>query len=212
MRLFRSVLHPAHKDEKGKGPADVEQAARPLEPCPSTSPPRSSSSAQSRHTATRTPPATTQQNTPPRFQLNPDGTHTHHIKCANTHRLQNSLQGLAAGLLPSRVLRLPLLGEKASPESIQREREAINAELKRTSDEYLSQKWGTCQEIIGKGAFGVVRVVHKLDPSSKDEKRLYAVKVKQGITVGHKVGPLQYSTIRNSGKRVPKRQSIMSSV
>ncbi|CAO3583039.1 unnamed protein product [Absidia cylindrospora] len=41
----------------------------------------------------------------------------------------------------------------------------------------FAQKWGTCQEIIGRGAFGVVRVAHKKDTSSPNSKeRLYAVK------------------------------------
>ncbi|OAD67353.1 hypothetical protein PHYBLDRAFT_13563, partial [Phycomyces blakesleeanus NRRL 1555(-)] len=46
------------------------------------------------------------------------------------------------------------------------------------SSSCLAQKWGTCHEVIGKGAFGIVRVAHKTDPSSPGGKneQLYAVK------------------------------------
>ncbi|KAI8372716.1 kinase-like domain-containing protein [Radiomyces spectabilis] len=60
------------------------------------------------------------------------------------------------------------------PDAVHEERAAMDASLKRTpSYSCLAQKWGTCQEVIGKGAFGVVRVAHKTEGSTE---RLYAVK------------------------------------
>lgn len=38
------------------------------------------------------------------------------------------------------------------------------------------EKYGRCQEVIGKGSFGVVRVAHKKIESSGSEEKLYAVK------------------------------------
>ncbi|KAI8073863.1 kinase-like domain-containing protein [Gongronella butleri] len=59
--------------------------------------------------------------------------------------------------------------------AVKEERSAIDATLQRMpSNSSLAQKWGTCQEVIGRGAFGVVRVAHKT--SSNDGERLYAVK------------------------------------
>ncbi|KAI9497944.1 serine/threonine-protein kinase [Zychaea mexicana] len=97
------------------------------------------------------------------------------------NKLSSSLHHLAAGLLPAAAkgFKIPALGsgghhEKKTKEAVQKERAAVNAELKRAgnNDVCLSDKWGTCQEVIGKGAFGVVRIVHKADPSGHE----YAVK------------------------------------
>jgi len=40
----------------------------------------------------------------------------------------------------------------------------------------LVEKYGRCQEIIGRGAFGVVRISHKADPQDSSVEQLYAVK------------------------------------
>jgi protein-serine/threonine kinase len=38
------------------------------------------------------------------------------------------------------------------------------------------QKYGKCQEVVGRGAFGIVRVAHKPDPKDSKREQLYAVK------------------------------------
>jgi protein-serine/threonine kinase len=40
----------------------------------------------------------------------------------------------------------------------------------------LVQKYGKCQEVVGRGAFGIVRVAHKQDPKDSKREQLYAVK------------------------------------
>ena len=40
----------------------------------------------------------------------------------------------------------------------------------------LVEKYGRCQEIIGRGAFGVVRISHKADPTDASVEHLFAVK------------------------------------
>ncbi|KAK5706894.1 serine/threonine-protein kinase HAL4/sat4 [Elasticomyces elasticus] len=40
----------------------------------------------------------------------------------------------------------------------------------------LVQKYGKCQEIVGRGAFGIVRIAHKADPLDAKHEQLYAVK------------------------------------
>lgn len=40
----------------------------------------------------------------------------------------------------------------------------------------LVEKYGKCQEVIGRGAFGIVRISHKVDPKNGHAEQLYAVK------------------------------------
>ena len=40
----------------------------------------------------------------------------------------------------------------------------------------LVEKYGRCQEVVGRGAFGIVRVAHKADPRDGRAEQLYAVK------------------------------------
>ncbi|KAI7852969.1 kinase-like domain-containing protein [Circinella umbellata] len=116
----------------------------------------------------------------PRFLINPDGfTHQHYIKCMPPSKIASSLHHLAAGLsgVAMKGLKIPLVkGTDKKPctsEAVQKERAAVNAELRRApTDVCLSEKWGTCHEVIGKGAFGIVRIVHKPDASGNE----YAVK------------------------------------
>ncbi|KAI9247061.1 kinase-like domain-containing protein [Sporodiniella umbellata] len=62
----------------------------------------------------------------------------------------------------------------ASLEELKKERMALDNCLRRTpNNNTVSKKWGTCQETIGKGTSGIVRVCHKLDEKGE---RLFAVK------------------------------------
>ncbi len=40
----------------------------------------------------------------------------------------------------------------------------------------LVEKYGKCQEIVGRGAFGIVRISHKTDPKDFKTEYFYAVK------------------------------------
>lgn len=40
----------------------------------------------------------------------------------------------------------------------------------------LVQKYGKCHEVVGRGAFGIVRIAHKTDPNNSKQEQLYAVK------------------------------------
>ena len=40
----------------------------------------------------------------------------------------------------------------------------------------LVEKYGKCQEVVGRGAFGIVRVAHKADTTSSQREQLFAVK------------------------------------
>jgi protein-serine/threonine kinase len=45
-----------------------------------------------------------------------------------------------------------------------------------TSRASLLEKYGKCQEVVGKGSFGIVRLAHKADPKGSGKEHLYAVK------------------------------------
>lgn len=111
-----------------------------------------------------------------RFQLLEDGTHIHHLTLPAQNRIINGLIGMA-----NKSLKLPTSwssNEKkaASLEEIKKERTALDNSLRRAPDDRsLLKKWGACQETIGKGTSGVVRVAHKVDERGE---QLYAVKVK----------------------------------
>jgi hypothetical protein len=114
---------------------------------------------------------------PVRFQLCEDGTHIHHLTLPTTNRITASLNGLVTGIA-NKSLRLTQWTErKVTLDEIMKERTALNVLLHRNeedSKETLSEKWGLCQETIGKGTSGVVRVAHKMEGTGE---RLYAVKV-----------------------------------
>lgn len=114
-----------------------------------------------------------------RFVVYPDGSHTHSIKCMGPSRFTTSLHNLTH-LLPSKSLKLPSFREKKNAEELKKERTVVNAHLQRPIMDNccVATKWGTCHQVIGKGTFGIVRVVYKGDhPSSPNDQ--YAVKVRR---------------------------------
>ena len=101
-----------------------------------------------------------------RFVVHGGNRHSHHLTSPTPSKLTTSIDEMMD------VWRGLLWGEnKMSPDALQEERHAVDISLKRgPSKSYLTQKWGNCQEIIGKGAYGKIRVIHKNDT-------FYAVKV-----------------------------------
>lgn len=167
MGLFRSSKHP-QKDGKPPAPPSSNECPPALTRSPSSHHSISAKSSSAPHT---------------RFQVFPDGTHAHYIKCPSSNRASLSLHNLA-GIFhrdTGKPFKLSLFGDKkaaaaAAAGALQKERNAVDAELRRTpSSACLTEKWGTVNEVIGRGAFGVVRIAHK--PNENGE-RLYAVKVR----------------------------------
>ncbi|KAI9499378.1 kinase-like domain-containing protein [Zychaea mexicana] len=100
-----------------------------------------------------------------RFVVHADNSHSHHLTSPTPSKLTSSLNGIVDGW------RGLLWGEgKMSPDALQEERDAVDTTLKRAPSKiYLTQKWGNCQEIIGRGAYGKIRVIHR-------DATFYAVK------------------------------------
>ncbi|CAA9958162.1 hypothetical protein CFE70_001714 [Pyrenophora teres f. teres 0-1] len=120
--------------------------------------------------------------TPPykRFWVNDDGTHEHHLKVAKRQeKLSDMFQNLMLGKKKGENAEdqpLSLMSNwvdvmRNEKEKLAEQKNAVNA-LPQT----LVQKYGKCQEVVGRGAFGIVRVAHKQDPKDSKREQLYAVK------------------------------------
>lgn len=118
-----------------------------------------------------------------RFWMTDDGKHEHHLKVAKRQeKLSDMFRDLMVG---GKKKEGPVddnqpLSLMANWADVMRNEKEKLAEQKNTTGQpsnlTLVQKYGKCQEVVGRGAFGIVRVAHK--PDAKDPKReqLYAVK------------------------------------
>ena len=63
-------------------------------------------------------------------------------------------------------------------DQLKNEREKLAADKKGgpNSTSTLVEKYGKCHEVVGRGAFGIVRISHKQDPKDSRNEQLYAVK------------------------------------
>ncbi|QDS69996.1 Pkinase-domain-containing protein [Venturia effusa] len=115
---------------------------------------------------------------PLRFWLTPNGGHEHQLKVTKRNqKLKDMLrnffekkekphEGEAPLTLMADWVAQKRTEEKANPET----------RVGPTSSQTLVQKYGKCQEIVGHGAFGIVRVAHKTDAKDPKREQLFAVK------------------------------------
>ena len=117
-----------------------------------------------------------------RFEVLPDGTHQHYLKSA---KRQEKLSDMLREMLGGRKReehgqdehqQLSLMSTWV--DQLRNEREKLAADKKGgpNATATLVQKYGKCQEIVGRGAFGIVRISHKPDPKDSKHEQLYAVK------------------------------------
>ncbi|KAL9612730.1 MAG: hypothetical protein Q9167_002669 [Letrouitia subvulpina] len=117
-----------------------------------------------------------------RFELHEDGTHEHMLKSA---KRQEKLSGMLREMLGGKKRddytgadeqQLSLMSTWV--DQLKNEREKLAADKKGGPNATISlvQKYGKCQEIVGRGAFGIVRISHKPDPRDSRVEQLYAVK------------------------------------
>ncbi|TAQ90452.1 hypothetical protein B7494_g1254 [Chlorociboria aeruginascens] len=110
------------------------------------------------------------------------GDHEHHLKSA---RRQEKLSDMLRHVISGKQKNADQPhegGEQLSlmsswVDQLKRERESLASDKKGgpNSTATLVEKYGKCQEIIGRGAFGIVRISHKRTESGQGEQ-LYAVK------------------------------------
>jgi protein-serine/threonine kinase len=146
----------------GTAPAKKPQDATPT----TTSPPP-------------TKPATAKEAPPQRFLLNLEaqGGHEHHLKSS---RRQEKLTDLIKNFLGRKPEQAPdhdLSLVSNWVDNLRQEKDGASSEKKTASNPSatLVEKYGKCQEIVGRGAFGIVRISHKKLDNGLGEK-LFAVK------------------------------------
>ncbi|RUP02225.1 kinase-like protein, partial [Jimgerdemannia flammicorona] len=126
-----------------------------------------------------------------RFETFDDSTHVHYLDLHATSKLKSHQIMNIFGQGKHHIHLPHLFGDKdkekeekrgkkenASANAISAATNPASHPLRRSnSDASLTEKYGKVQETIGKGAFGVVRVAHKVDPNVPvTGERLYAVK------------------------------------
>ncbi|KAK3940488.1 HAL protein kinase [Diplogelasinospora grovesii] len=114
-----------------------------------------------------------------RFAIVPDapGGHEHHLKSS---RRQEKLTDMIKGLLGKKTEQVPehdLSLVSSWVDTLKLEKDGMASDRKGgpNASATLVEKYGKCQEVVGRGAFGIVRISHKKMENGVGEK-LFAVK------------------------------------
>ena len=115
-----------------------------------------------------------------RFEILPDGEHQHSLKSAKRQeKLSDMLRDMLGGKKKEDAQddpqQLSLMSTWVDQLRSERERLAADKKGGPNATATLVQKYGKCHEIVGRGAFGIVRISHKTDPKDNKEQ-LFAVK------------------------------------
>ncbi|OJJ41345.1 hypothetical protein ASPWEDRAFT_47940 [Aspergillus wentii DTO 134E9] len=117
-----------------------------------------------------------------RFEMEPENMHLHHLKSA---RRQEKLTDLLRDMLGGSSRKkddhvddqqLSLMSTWIDQFKTERDKLALDKKGGPNATASLVDKYGKCQEIVGRGAFGIVRISHKVDPRDSKMEQLYAVK------------------------------------
>lgn len=115
-----------------------------------------------------------------RYWIDEGGEHFHALRSAKRQeKLSNMMRDLLGGKKKEHVEEQPLSLVSSWMDQMKSEKNRANADKKTNGPNAtasLVQKYGKCNEIVGRGAFGVVRVAHKPDPNDSRHEQLYAVK------------------------------------
>lgn len=116
-----------------------------------------------------------------RFEILPDGTHRHHLKSAKRQeKLTDLLRDILGGGKKKEDhaddQQLSLVSSWVDQLKNERDKLAQDKKGGPNATASLVDKYGKCQEIVGRGAFGIVRISHKVDPKDSRVEQLYAVK------------------------------------
>lgn len=114
-----------------------------------------------------------------RFWINEDGTHEHHLKV--TRRQEKLTDMFKEVMLLGKKKEhheqpLSLMANWADQMRNEKEKAAADPKMASPSSQTLVQKYGKCQEVVGRGAFGIVRLAHKTDEKDPKREQLFAVK------------------------------------
>ncbi|KAJ5501759.1 hypothetical protein N7453_006576 [Penicillium expansum] len=108
------------------------------------------------------------------------GNHSHNLRSA---RRQEKLTDLLRDMMGGRKKddqvdeqQLSLMSTWIDQFKTERDKVAADKKGGPNATASLVDKYGKCQEIVGRGAFGIVRISHKVDPQDSKCEQLYAVK------------------------------------
>ncbi|KAL2164125.1 hypothetical protein VTH06DRAFT_3339 [Thermothelomyces fergusii] len=127
------------------------------------------------------PPKPASGKEPPlqRFVINPNvqGGHEHHLKSSRRQEKLTDLIKSFLGRKPEQAPENDLSLVSNWVDNLRKEKEGAASDKKppANSSATLVEKYGKCQEVVGRGAFGIVRISHKKLENGLGEK-LYAVK------------------------------------
>ena len=117
---------------------------------------------------------------PRRFWIDEDGEHHHFLKSQKRQeKLTDMMRDFIGGKRKNHDEEQPLSLVSTWMDQIKHERaNKVNVDKNGgpNATASLVQKYGKCQEIVGRGAFGIVRIAHKTDPTDSKHEQLYAVK------------------------------------
>jgi protein-serine/threonine kinase len=117
-----------------------------------------------------------------RFEAHEDGTHVHVLKSAKRQeKLSDMLRDMLGGSKKkdhdgAGEQQLTLMSNWVDQLRLEKDSLASDKKGGPNATANLVEKYGKCQEIVGRGAFGIVRISHKPDPNSAGGELLYAVK------------------------------------
>lgn len=106
------------------------------------------------------------------------GGHEHHLKSSRRQeKLTDMIKGLLGGKKPEHVPDHDLSLVSSWVDTLKLEKDSMAGEKKTGTAASVSlvEKYGKCQEVVGRGAFGIVRISHKKMDNGNGEK-LFAVK------------------------------------
>ena len=115
-----------------------------------------------------------------RFESLSDGSHEHFLKSAKRQeKLSNMLRDMLGGKKKDEQhdeQQLSLMSTWVDQLKNEKEKLATDKKGGPNSTATLVEKYGKCHEIVGRGAFGIVRISHKTNPKDSKMEQLYAVK------------------------------------
>lgn len=114
-----------------------------------------------------------------RFQLLEDGSHEHSLKPDRrqetlTDMFRNMFSKKADGAVNDEQHQLSLMSSWV--DQVKSEKTASDQKGGPNYAQTLVEKYGKCHEVVGRGAFGIVRISHKADVKDPKKEQLYAVK------------------------------------
>ncbi|KAI5819872.1 kinase-like domain-containing protein [Pyronema omphalodes] len=127
---------------------------------------------------TSTSHATTSDPKTPRFIMHSDSTHEHYLRAM---KRQEKLSGMLRDFIGGGKKKDEYEPDRLSlmsgwVDGIRGEKLPVDKKGGPNQTTSLVEKYGKCQEVIGRGAFGIVRISHKIDPKNGQPEQLYAVK------------------------------------